>query len=513
MTAPDVLYVEMYIESGSEILDEISAEILDNAGNVITDLNGWTSIVDDVLTDAPIVIFQGQHDSGPEDRVADSGSIRFTLDNSASNSASTVGYYSPDHASLRSGFGLGVKIRVGMEKDGVTQWISQGKIVTIEPAAGNLNSKKVDVIAADWMDIASRTNMPWISMPSIQNSTDDQVIQYILRNLDDVPEMTDYDTGSYTYPYPLNDIVDGRDTVMTIFQKLMMSGLGRVYIVGNTSSGEVLKYISLDTLVAGGSVVATFDNDFEAMQVSRQAYRRVKRVHVKTGKLAEYGTTSSTLIYSLPSDSIIVPAGDSVEFIAKFSDVEGVVDSGADVGAIRANFLGDLYYSGAGGTGSSMYSSFVTSVSVDGVNSIRVKLINTGAVPGYVYRYDVYGKILYAKENYIYRLEDSSIPDGQGVTLDWNALSQNSYSAAVEIGDLLMDWHGRDITEVKSLTFTPTASAGNYEKMINAKPGETVHVVDDVSGIDADMLAIGFELQIWNNGAHIKETLFVSQTV
>lgn len=512
MTAPDAMYFELYL--GDEILDVIGETILDTASNTITDLSGWISIVDDVMTSMPIVIFQGQR-SGYEadDRVAESGTIRFTLDNSANNSAGIVGYYSPDHQNVRGNFGLGVKVRVGLNKDGTTQWISQGKIVSIEPTPGSLNLKTVDVVAADWIDIAVSTNMPWLSMSELQDLSDDEIIQLILDNIDDPPDSTDFDTGSYVYPYPLNDIVDGRETIMTILQRLTKNGLGRIYIVGNTTSGEVLKYISFDTLFTGGTAIATFDNDFEEMQVSRQAYQRAKRVNVKTGNLSEYGATSTTLIYSLPSDSIIVPAGESVEFIADFKDVDGIVDAGAEVSAIRAGFLGDFYYSGAGGTGTNLYSSFSTSYSVDGVNSIRVVLINTGVVDGYVYRYDVYGKILYSTGIYSYLTEDTSIPEGQGKTIDWDMLFQNSYAAAKEIGDLLMDLHGQDITEIKSLTFTPTLNADNYEKMTAIKPGEIVHVTDDVTGLDVDVLAVGFELRIWNNGNYMTETVYVSRTI
>ena len=90
MTTPDAFHVEM--DFGSPILDMTGSAILDMTGSAILD-TGWADVQDDVLTDTPITIFQGQRNGDIKDRVADVGTIKLLMNNNDSNSASAVGYY------------------------------------------------------------------------------------------------------------------------------------------------------------------------------------------------------------------------------------------------------------------------------------------------------------------------------------------------------------------------------------------------------------------------------------
>jgi hypothetical protein len=72
--------------------------------------NGWTDVSAD-LADQSIKLRYGVNGNKPRDRVAASGTLDFALNNSSSNSGGVVGYYSPGHASRRSGWKLGVRVR------------------------------------------------------------------------------------------------------------------------------------------------------------------------------------------------------------------------------------------------------------------------------------------------------------------------------------------------------------------------------------------------------------------
>ena len=69
----------------------------------------WTDLGTDVLV--PITARYGIDGNGPADSIASSGELAFDLDNSAQNSGATLGYYSPIHASVRSGWTFGIQIR------------------------------------------------------------------------------------------------------------------------------------------------------------------------------------------------------------------------------------------------------------------------------------------------------------------------------------------------------------------------------------------------------------------
>lgn len=70
----------------------------------------WTDITVDVL--AGLRIRYGVQGSGPLDCVAGTGECSFDVRNDAGNSGGQVGYYSPIHASKRSGWTFGIPVQV-----------------------------------------------------------------------------------------------------------------------------------------------------------------------------------------------------------------------------------------------------------------------------------------------------------------------------------------------------------------------------------------------------------------
>ena len=69
----------------------------------------WTDIGPDVL--GPVRGRYGISDVGPDASVASTGELAFDLDNSAQNSGGVLGWYSPNHASVRSGWTFGIPIQ------------------------------------------------------------------------------------------------------------------------------------------------------------------------------------------------------------------------------------------------------------------------------------------------------------------------------------------------------------------------------------------------------------------
>ena len=80
----------------------------------------WTDVSADVLQSDKPRFESGIRDNGATDRVASTGRLTFTLDNSNLNSAGLAGYYSPGHANARSGFSTGIPVRFKVTYDGGT---------------------------------------------------------------------------------------------------------------------------------------------------------------------------------------------------------------------------------------------------------------------------------------------------------------------------------------------------------------------------------------------------------
>lgn len=76
-----------------------------------SDYTGWKDITSDVMLDNPIRWKQGICSNDVRDRVAQTGTMMFELDNSSDNSAKLAGYYSPGHSDALTGFDIGCRLR------------------------------------------------------------------------------------------------------------------------------------------------------------------------------------------------------------------------------------------------------------------------------------------------------------------------------------------------------------------------------------------------------------------
>lgn len=92
--------------SGSVYFDDVSL--------VETFPDEWVEITD-VMGDRPVVWESGLPGPNVFDLVARTGILSFSLDNSAQNSASKLGLYSPDHANALAGFVEGARIAITLE--------------------------------------------------------------------------------------------------------------------------------------------------------------------------------------------------------------------------------------------------------------------------------------------------------------------------------------------------------------------------------------------------------------
>lgn len=503
MASPDVFHFQMPF--GNPIQDTFGRDILDTAGREILDLD-WTDIQADVLTETPITIFQGQRYGDPLDRVADGGTIKFVLNNSQSNSAGITGYYSPDHADRQARLVLGVLVRVGIEKDSVIEWLAQGRIISIDPEPGLLGNKRVDVTAADWLELASRTPMPRI--PVQESATDDQVLQIIVDALGvDAPAETDLEAGAYTYTYALTDVEDEVTPVMTVLQRLAQCGLGRIFITGGSTSGEILKYVDLYSLLAVGEPVTAFVNEFTNAEASRKAYKRIKRVTATSYPLNK---VDDVVVYALPAE-ISIAAGATIELTGFFRDPGA--SSSLSISAINVTQpVADtgFNFSSISGSGNNMNPDLEIVSFEMGARSFKARLKNTAGITGYLWQFNVNGDALLPYDSLPVTSVDNTIPEKDAVSLNYDLPYHDNFYTTKEISDALLNWYTIELTSMPFIEFVPSLSDANFQKMLVAKPGELISVTEGVTGISYLMIVLGREINIWNGGAYITERLYIT---
>lgn len=504
MTAPDQFHFEMPF--GDDLLDTYDRPILDTFDRQIQDAGSWQDIQADVLTTSPIVIVQGQRSGDTLDRVADGGTIKFTLNNSAFNSAGLVGYYSPDHSAKRAKFYVGQKVRVGVTWNATTEWFAQGQIIQIDPVPGLLGNKQVDVVVGDWLELAARTPMPRIAIQ--ESVTDDQVLQTIVNELGtDAPTETDLDIGTYTYDYALTDVEDEVTPVMSVLQRLGLSGLGRIFITGGTTSGEILRYVNLENLLAYGEPVATFVNQFMDTEASRRARQRIKRVIATAYPL---DLAADQTIYTLPAE-ISIGAGETIELIGYFRDPN--TSSSLSIPAVNVDTPAadtGFKFSSVSGSGNDLNASFQIQSFDVGARSFKATLRNAAGVIGYLWQFNVNGDALYPYNSMPVKVEDTTISEKDAVTLNYDLPYQSTYSIASQIAQALFDWYSTEVTVMPFIDFVPSLSDDDFERMLACKPGERISVTEDVTGISYIMIVMGREISIFNGGAYIKERLYIA---
>lgn len=509
MAQPDDFFIQMPF--GNPILDTYGREILDTYGRNILDMD-WANINRDVLTETPITIFQGQRDgSDPRARVADAGVIKFELDNSTNNSGGLLGYYSPDNGNLRDAeFNLGMLVRVGMEKDGDTEWFAQGRITSIDPDPGLLGDKRVLITAGDWIELAANTVMPRIEVQ--ESVTDDQALQTIIDALgSDAPASTDLDVGDYTYEYAFTDVEDERTYVMSVLQSLGQSGQGRIFITGGTSSGEVLKYVNLTNLLSIGTPVANFVNDFTAAKASRKVRARVRRVLATAYPHAK--DSAPVVLFNL-TEELSIPAGETAEFVGYFRDPnDSSAKKIAAINVVQPVAATDFNFSSVSGSGSDLNTSLGFEVWSVGTKSFRVRVVNNSGSTGHLWFFQVRGEGLYPYDELSYSATDTTINERDGITLDYDLPYQSTQPILAEIASALLGWYSVESTQLPYIDFVPSLSEDDFEKMLVSKPGELIAVTDTVTGISYNMLVVGRELQIWNNGKYIEARLYITPTL
>jgi len=501
MTAPDSFSIDMQI--GLPVLDTYSREILDTADRNVFDIGGFADVLDDILSDPPILIEQGMRDgSDPRDRVADSGTIRFEMDNSAFNSAGTLGYYSPDSINKRFGFGLGTRVRVWLIKDSVTDFLAEGRIIDIAPNPGLLGDKRVSVVVGDWIEYAARTVMPRIAVQ--EGKADDEILDAIMAALGSgAPITTAFDTGDFVYEYALTDIVDEETTILSVLQSIAQSGQGRIFITGGASSGEVLTFKSLTNLGSPGAAVATFVNDIMGAKIKRAVRTRIRKI---TSTAFPYQKDGSTVALFNLTKSLPIAAGTEAEFIGYFRDPNASTDSKIPAVDVIQPVVGtDFNFSTLDGSGTDLNGSLSILTWEVGAKSFKVRVRNTSVSLGYLWFFQIRGKGLYPYDEVSYTANDSSIPENEGIALNYDMFYLSTLATLTEITDALLSAYSTESTNVYYFDFVPSLSEGDFDKLMKIKPGTILNFTENVSGISYTMLVIGREIKIWNKGNHITE--------
>jgi hypothetical protein len=490
----------------------------------------WDDFTADVVSEAGISGSGGIFGNGPLDRVAGIGQLKFTLNNTESNSGGMAGYYSPGNMACRAGFNIGMMVRLQASYRGITKTKFYGRIGEISIQAGKFSERRVGVTAPDFMELAANHELKGLIFA--EDLTMPQVVALLLANMTIQPLGTDYRTGEDTFTN-IFDTVRSKTRVLGEFAKVALSEMGYIYITrrggdealrveGRLTRNNEAPEVS-DISVTGGflkkedgghllkedggriilnvATPATFDGAMmTAMEVDhgRMLYNRIKA----TAYPRAVDAAATTILFTLQSP-VYIAAGETLSITGRYRDPAGGTSNVSGIEMVAPAATTDYLMNtvkGGGGTDLTDYLQVIhpASASEYGTGDVVYTLKNThGSLGGWVNLLQARGKGVYIYDAIDYTVEDSDsieLIGPQMLVLDMKYQTDLLTVAAAATIVLARYKDARTIME--KATFVANMSDFLMMAFLQVEPGDRVYIPEEVSGINADFYINGMEFEI-----------------
>lgn len=472
---PTSVIIEMY--SIVPLVDESGNTLVDESGNTLV-ADGWKDISADVFATS-CVWTRGNNGRTIFDRVADIGTFSFILNNSEFNSEGTATLYSPDSASVVAYFGLDAKIRMTITENSVTHQEWQGKITSISPAFGTYGEQTTRITCEDWMANAYRDKIRGITVQT--DKRDDQLLDTLLLLSSIQPLATDFSTGDDVYTYALHDENSLTSTLGRVFQKIAMSGLGRIYLTGY----ETLTYRSRSNLILVGTPDAVFSDNMQSLKVTRRKNQRVREIFVTTYPSE---INAAAVVLWQAQKELVLNAGETKQFDISLRDPSGRATRVAALSLTAPVANTDYKFSSTTGTGTDLNASLGITVTSK-ADIATVSVTNNAIVTGYLWFHQQRGIGVYLYEPVTSYGETGQL-DGETINVDM--IYQDDENIGEDIKDLLIYWHAFDQSDVESMSFVANYSQ-DFMTAAFLSPGALITVTETQTGINENFIVNGIK--------------------
>jgi len=462
-----------------------------------------SDLIDDSLTWK-----RGIFGHGPKRLVAEVGQLKFDLNNSETNSGSKVGYYTPGHADvfedgLHRKFDIGARVRISYTYGGTTYYKFHGRLRDVNPDAGLYGMRRSKLLVADYMEILNKYKLEQLEVQA--NKRPDEVLTTVVAALPIAPQTADYDTDPDTYTRCLHTERDESSTGRSVIQKLAQSSMGRVFVVGNTTNGETLRWQSRHERLASKSLALTLSTDMKDLTVERSSKNIYNNVKVTTYPVE---INAGATLYTSQREIEISP-GQDFDFIANFTNAlaNGARLSGSENHVTPAENTHYRASSIEGGSGNDMSSDCSVTMGW-GSNSADVSITNNGSERMYVNLFFLVGDALLLNDPVIYQKENTSSQALHGdLTLGYNMPYQENPNVGVDFGDFFEDRYSTPVTEINSVEFIANKNATLMTAAMTLDLGSRVKIIETVTALSDEFFVYGIEHTIKNKNLHVKLSL------
>lgn len=448
---------------------------------------GWTTL-SDIAGRPGIKGTYGIQGNTPRDRVATTGTLSFELRNGPGNSAGTLGYYSPDHASKLTGWGVGIGVRLAIVYGGTTYYKWRGTVEDIVPVPGQYRETRVLVTCVDWMDDAAKAMIR--NIPTQTDQRTDELLTILVEGTGTLgewggvsrqPGATSFSTGKETLEYAFDGAEDETTPVLTEIQKVASSEFGRVFVKGDTTQGGTLTFENrTDRGEKSTNSVALDDDDLREMiaRGSRDDALNDITVQVHPRRI---DAAATSVLFNLEYVPKIVP-GEELEINVIYRDPDQrAVRVGGTAMVEPAPSTDYTFNTEADGSGSDR----TAYVSVDvAVRTVTIK--NFGKDTGHLTKFQIRGKGIYAYETVSSEARDGLSQYRYGLkTFFLDMAYQSSPTIARSASSYLLHQNKNPYTRIDSVAFTANASSALMTQALAREVGDRIGITETLTGATA----------------------------
>lgn len=453
----------------------------------------WSDITSDVRAVTPVAISYGIQGTGPLDRVAGTGTMKLQLDNGDKNSGGKLGYYSPDHANVRSGFALGDQMRFSVVYSGSTFYKFVGALDSVEPFPGKYRDRYSDCVAVDWMDEAASRKVRLAAVGINQRA--DQNVATLIGSMIKKPSASILATGQDTFPFSLDTALDESTTIYRELVKSSMSELGYLFVVGDRTTGGVLTFDDRHARPKTTSSTASLNDSMVSMRATRERARIFNIVKITTHP-RELDAAAS-ILFSLQSNPQVL-AGASQVIYGRYTDPAGRGFSrvgGASM-VTPASTTDFLAFSACDGTGTNLTANFLVAASYGG-NSVRYAVTNNGGTNGYLTFLQARGIGIYDREPTVSELQDIPSQNSYGESLlGFDMPYQSSVLVGDDAANFLLSTNKDPATLIDEVVFVGNDSAAQMLAGLLVEPGDKVDITETVTGLSKSYFVNGCNIEV-----------------
>lgn len=486
----------------------------------------WSNVTQDIIE--PVTCKYGILGNHPMDRVADIGEMRLIFNNTATNSAGLVGYYTPGHINCRPGFktGLEVRLRIVHNEIEVVKFIGKVPPRGINPTTGKFAANKTLVIVLDWLEQASNHYLQGMTL--LENVSAERGISAIIANMQAPPPgATSFYNMESTFP-TVFDTLRSRTTALSEMAKLINSELGFLYLTSRglaaegrftrthelihlshilkskadsdviiTETGAALIDENGRVILANQGYPAIFDNSQRDMSVS---YGKNLTNSVKFTAYPRRVDASAVLLFAL-QNPIRLDSGSSARIQGRYRDPAGGASEVSGINMITP-VAGTHYLMNTNrdGSGTDVTNRLVMTV-IFSTNGFTADVENTGEADAWITKLELLGRGIYIYDMLEYVSEDQLSISEYGIyPLSVDMKYQNDPLVASAWSAITLVTYKNSRMSVDKVHYIANRSKPLLGAFVFLEPGSLIEVKEDAAGINDRFYIQGIEFSIAPGG-------------